>query len=57
MLRMWDVCDVGRLGCVMFGLWHMGCLAACGMLIYKMGASIVPSQPTINDCLRPVVKN
>ena len=27
MLRMWDVCDVGRLGCVMFGMWDVWVVA------------------------------
>ena len=33
MFGMWDVQDVGCLGCVM---WDVGCLPGCGMLIYKM---------------------
>ena len=30
---MWDVKDVGCLGC---GMWDVGCFAGWGMLIYKL---------------------
>ena len=33
MCGLWDVWDVGCLGC---GMWDVGCLSACGILIYKM---------------------
>ena len=33
MLEIWDVRDVGCLRCGMFGLWDVGCLLGCGMLI------------------------
>ena len=46
MLGMWDVGDVGCWGCGMLGMWDVrdvgcgmwdvGCLPGCGMLIYKM---------------------
>ena len=37
MLGMWGVRDVGCSGC---GMWDVGCLLGCGMLIYKMPALI-----------------
>ena len=33
MFGMWDVRDMGCSGC---GMWDVGCLLGCGMLIYKM---------------------
>ena len=32
----WDARYVGCSGCGMFGIWDVGCLPRCGMLIYKM---------------------
>ena len=37
---MWYVQDVGRSGCGMFGMWDVGCLLGCEMLIYKMSNRI-----------------
>ena len=49
MLEMWDVGDLGCWGCGMlgmwnvqdvgcseYGMWNVGCLPRCGMLIYKI---------------------
>ena len=33
MFAIWDVQDVGCLEC---GMWDVGCLPGCGMLIYEM---------------------
>ena len=46
MLGMWDVRDVGCSVCRMFGMWDVGCLLGCGMLIYKM-----PSTPAFRRCI------
>ena len=52
MFGVWDVRDVGCLGCRM---WDVRCLLGCGMLIYKMpnksGSSFSPSWLVIRECV------
>ena len=45
MFRMWDVRDVGSLE---FGMWDVGCLPGCGMLIYKKPFLIVVQRQNIS---------